>query len=158
MMKCQCRSLPWHFPFDFSLKVKVLAAQSCLTLWDSTNCGPRDSSIHGISQARILEWVAISFSGRWPRHQTQVSRIAGRLFTFSATRKGPDFYLVLNLIYWYTFCLLIIIFKNWRQNINLSLLICKFGWILCYSFFINLYLTLFLKWELQLYKWMFIRN
>ena len=38
-------------------------AQSCLTLCDSTDCGPPGSSVRGISQARILEWVAI-FSSR----------------------------------------------------------------------------------------------
>ena len=37
-------------------------AQSCLTLCDPMNCSPTDFSVHGISQARILEWVAISFS------------------------------------------------------------------------------------------------
>ena len=39
---------------------------------------------HGIFQARVLEWVAISFSrgSSWPRDQTQVSHIAGRGFTF----------------------------------------------------------------------------
>ena len=47
------------------------------------------SSIHGISQARILEWVAISFSrGSFlPRDWTSVSCIAGRFFTYWATRK-----------------------------------------------------------------------
>ena len=39
-----------------------LVAQSCLTLCDSLDCGPPDSSVHGIFQARILEWGAISFS------------------------------------------------------------------------------------------------
>ena len=45
----------------------------------------------GILQARILEWVAIPFSGESsrPRDQTQVSRIAGRLFTIWATREAP---------------------------------------------------------------------
>ena len=37
-------------------------AQSCLTLCDPVNCSPPGSSVHGILQARILEWVAISFS------------------------------------------------------------------------------------------------
>ena len=37
-------------------------AQSCLTLGDPMDCGPPGSSVHGILQARILEWVAISFS------------------------------------------------------------------------------------------------
>ena len=43
-------------------KVKVLVAQSCLTLYDPTDCSPPGSSIHGILQARIPEWVAIPFS------------------------------------------------------------------------------------------------
>ena len=37
-------------------------AQSCLTLYDPMDCSLPDSSIHGIFQARVLEWVAISFS------------------------------------------------------------------------------------------------
>ena len=57
-------------------------AQSCLTLCDPIDCGPPGSSVHGILQARILEWVAISFSMKSsrPRDQTQVSRIADRRF------------------------------------------------------------------------------
>ena len=35
--------------------------ESCLTLTDPIDCSPPGSSVHGISQARILEWVAISF-------------------------------------------------------------------------------------------------
>ena len=58
-------------------------AQSCLTLWDTMDCSLPGSSIHGIFQARILEWVAISFSRRSfrPRDWTQVSCIVGRCFT-----------------------------------------------------------------------------
>ena len=40
----------------------VLVAQSCPTLCDPMDCSPPGSSVHGILQARILEWVAISFS------------------------------------------------------------------------------------------------
>ena len=49
--------------------------QSCLTLCDPVDCSPPGSSIHGILQARILEWVAISFSrgSSRPRDRTQVS-------------------------------------------------------------------------------------
>ena len=39
--------------------------QSCPTLWDPTECGPPGSPVAGILQARILEWVAISFSNAW---------------------------------------------------------------------------------------------
>ena len=67
---------------------KKEVAQSCPTLCDPVDCSPPGSSIHGILQARILEWVAISFSrgSSWPRDQTQVSRIAGRHFNLWATR------------------------------------------------------------------------
>ena len=46
----------------YSVKVKVLIAQSCLTLCDPLDCRLPGSSVHAILQARILEWVAIPFS------------------------------------------------------------------------------------------------
>ena len=65
-------------------------AQSCPTLCDSMDCSLPGSSIHGIFQARILEWIAISFSRgtSWPRNWTQVSCIVGRCFTVWATVVG----------------------------------------------------------------------
>ena len=58
-------------------------AQSCPTLCDPMDCSLPGSSIRGILQARVLEWVAVSFSRRssQPRDRTRVSRIAGRRFT-----------------------------------------------------------------------------
>ena len=44
------------------MKVKVLVAQSCPILCDPMDCSPQGSSVHGILQAWILEWVAIPFS------------------------------------------------------------------------------------------------
>ena len=44
-----------------------LVAQSCLTLCDPMDCSPPGSSVHRIPQARVLEWVAISFSRPDPR-------------------------------------------------------------------------------------------
>ena len=54
------------------------------------DCSPPGSSIHGILQARILEWVAISFSrgSSRPRDRTQVSHIAGRRFNLCTTREA----------------------------------------------------------------------
>ena len=71
------------------VKVKVLVAQSCLTFCDSMDCSPPGSFVHGILQARILEWVAMSFSrgSSQPRDWTQVSQTAGRFFTVWATWK-----------------------------------------------------------------------
>ena len=55
-------------------------------------CSPPGSSVHGILQERILEWVAISFyrGSFWPRDQTWVSCIAGRCFTLWATRDSHN--------------------------------------------------------------------
>ena len=44
------------------VKSESEVAQSCLTLHDPMDCSPPGSSIHGIFQARVLEWVAIAFS------------------------------------------------------------------------------------------------
>ena len=64
-------------------------SQSCLTLCNPMDCSLPGFSIHGIFQARILEWVAISFSRRsfQPRDWTRVSRIVWRRFTVWATRE-----------------------------------------------------------------------
>ena len=53
------------------------------------DCSPPGSSVRGLLQARILEWVAILFSGgsSWPRDRTQDSCIAGRLFTTEPLEK-----------------------------------------------------------------------
>ena len=66
-------------------KVKVKATQLCLAL-----CDPMYNTVHGILQARALEWVAFSFSRgpSKPRGQTQVSCIAGGFFTRWATREA----------------------------------------------------------------------
>ena len=57
--------------------------QSCLTLWNPMNCSPPGSSVHGILQARILEWAAIPSSkgSSQPRDWTHVSCIACEFFT-----------------------------------------------------------------------------
>ena len=64
---------------------------SHVRLCDPLDCSPPGSSVHRISQARILEWVAISFSREspQPRDQTRVSCIASRFFTCWAIRKVP---------------------------------------------------------------------
>ena len=57
------------------LKVEVLVTQSCTTFCDPMDCSLPGFTIHGILQARILEWVAIPFSrgSSQPRDQTWVS-------------------------------------------------------------------------------------
>ena len=68
----------------------VCVGQSCRTLCDPTDCSLPGSSVRGILQARILEWVAVPFS-RWSsqhRDWTRVSCIEGLFFTVWATRKA----------------------------------------------------------------------
>ena len=70
---------------DFRLywkKVKVLVTQSCLTFCDPIVYSPPGTSVHGILQARILDWVAIFFSrgSSQPRNWTQISCIVCRFF------------------------------------------------------------------------------
>ena len=57
--------------------------QSRLTLCDPMNCSPPDSSVHGIFSAKILQWVAISYSrgSSRPRDRAHVSCLAGGFFT-----------------------------------------------------------------------------
>ena len=78
--KCRSREQKWRMNE---------VSQSCPTLCDPMDCSLPLSSIHGIFQARVLEWVAISFSrgSSWPRDRTLVSRIVGRCFTIWATRE-----------------------------------------------------------------------
>ena len=66
--------------------------QSCPTLCDPVDCSPSGSSVHGILQANILEWIAISSSRRpsQPRDQIQVCHISctGRFSTTETLRKS----------------------------------------------------------------------
>ena len=85
------------FGLTTAVKVKVKSL-SHLALCDPMDCSLPCSSVLGIFQARVLEWVAISFArgSSRPRDWTQVFRIVGRRFTVWATRevrgrtkKGP---------------------------------------------------------------------
>ena len=69
-------------------RVCTKSLQSCLTFRDTRDCSPPGSSVPGILQARILEWVVISSSrgSCWPRDQSQVYCITGRFFTIRAIR------------------------------------------------------------------------
>ena len=93
-----------------------LVATSCPTLCNPMDCSPPGSSLHGISQARILEWVAVSFSRgfSWPRGQTQVSCTVGRLFMDWPTREAQ--------------CGLDYGKKDWRRDF--AIIIVKYQWAL----------------------------
>ena len=85
---CKLMHKLMHFHF-VKVKWKVLVAQSSLILCDPMKCSLPGFALHGILQARILEWLTIYFS-RWssqPRDRTQVFNIADRFSTIWATRE-----------------------------------------------------------------------
>ena len=94
-------SASWEALYPLCVCVCVWVAQSCPILCDPMDYSPPSSSVHGILQAGILEWVAILFSreSSWPRDQTHVSHFAGRFFTFWATSEAPTPHTQLNLIF-----------------------------------------------------------
>ena len=83
----------WKDSLHSWTKVKGLVAQSCSTLCKPMDCSLPGSSVHGILQAQILEWVAMPSSrgSSQPRDQTQVSHISGRFFTVWAPRESHEY-------------------------------------------------------------------
>ena len=80
--------------FTIFMWVYAQLLQLCLTLCDPMDCSPPGFSVHGILQARILEWVAVPSIrwSSWPRDQTQVSCIScitGGFFTAKPPGKPP---------------------------------------------------------------------
>ena len=127
---------PAHFSLMWS---EVLGAQLCLTLCDPMDCSLSGSSVHGIPQTSILEWVTIPFSREsfWCKDRTQVSFIVGRFFTVWAT-KEVHFSLIAHL----TWCNYISNalgqhMVNCHKVFNRRLPVCCFGSVMSLLFLIN---------------------
>ena len=86
-MELQLQTLKQQGPQLHKVKSLSLIAHSCPTLCNLMDCRPPVSSVHGILQTRIMDWVAIPFSraSSWHRDGTRVSCIAGRFSTIWAT-------------------------------------------------------------------------
>ena len=76
--------------------VKVLVVQLCPILCNSMDCSPPSSSVHGVSQARILEWLAISFSrgSFWPRDWICVSFIGRQVLLLLSHQKSSYLFIL----------------------------------------------------------------
>ena len=79
------------------------------------DCSPPGSTVHGILQARILEWVAISSSSDWPRDRTMVSCIVGRFYTTRVTWEAPIMMVTFSIV----ICLVGFATEQWYINICL---------------------------------------
>ena len=96
------RETIWKFlGYNFSCQVrqkteekKVLVIQSCSTLCHPINCSPPDSSVLGILQVRILEWVAIPFSRGFfpPRHRTPGLLHCGQILYSLSHQGNPEYF------------------------------------------------------------------
>ena len=116
------------------------AAQSCPTLWDLMDCSLPSSSVHGIFQSIVLEWIAISFSrgSSRPRDRTRVFRIVDRRFTAWATREVPFycFLLFFRIDHWGRLSYLsLLFFRTLHSNRYI------FPFLLCFSLLLFALLT-----------------
>ena len=78
----------------YALKKKMLGAQSCLTVWGPVDYSPPGSSVHGIIQAKLLEWVTIPFSRGLNLHLLHWQQILFFFFFFCSkffTTKPPEY-------------------------------------------------------------------
>ena len=114
-------------------------AQSCLTLCNPMDCSLPGSFIHGVFQARVLEWVAISFSreSSQPRIWTRVSCIAGRFFTDWAMKEAHS--LCLSTCYPHVLSLLMLTLITWLRYYLSALSTVMYSYPFC------LYYTLWKK-------------
>ena len=102
----------WYLIIVLICKVKW-SRQSCPTLCDPMDCSLPGSSVHGIFQARTLEWVSISFSGgsSQPRDRTQVSCIVGRHF-YHLSHQGSRSSLIISDVEYLFMC-----FFTWASSL-----------------------------------------
>ena len=119
LLEIQLTSEPIHLWVKWVSEV----AQSCLTLCDPMDCSLSGSSAHGIFQARVLEWIAISFSrgSSQPRNQTRVSRIAGRRFAVSSVKFGKFLDIIFSKNFFY---IILFSFCDFSDMKDTSLLSC----------------------------------
>ena len=80
----------WVIRAKTRTKVKVSVAQSCPTLYDPRDCSLPGSSVHGILQARIMQWVAIPFAKRSfpPQSPRQIRTVGHTTPRFGGPRNG----------------------------------------------------------------------
>ena len=92
--------------------VLCVVTQLCLTLCDPMDCSLPGSSVQGILQARMLEWVAIPFSRGYsrPRYWTQVPGIAGRVFYHLSHQGSCSDTIIMTILK----------MKNWAQKVWLT--------------------------------------
>ena len=99
---CNWQLLPFFVLCKITVCVLCVSHSVILQLCNPMDCSPPGSSVHGVLQARILVWVAISFSrgSSPPRSGTWVSCIAGRFFD-GLSHQGSLYYIYVSIIYIY---------------------------------------------------------
>ena len=111
--------------------------QSCLILCNPLDCIPPGSSVHGILQARLLEWVVMPSSrgSSQPGDQTQVSHMAGGFFTNWATREAIPRYVWHGLV-----CIVFMVYHKTSLASDFSNLFCSYSFNGCHFIAVLTYL------------------
>ena len=117
MLKVPTFVFPAPLPLKACTHAKLL--QSCLTLCSPVDCSLPGSSVHGILQARMLEWVAMPSSrgSSWPGDWTCISCVAGGFFITELPGKPMVLYIKKQNI----FNLLVIISQRWQRLTTLNI-------------------------------------
>ena len=94
----KCPRINGDFSLSMAMKLKALVTQWSSTFWVLVNCSLPGSSVHGILQARIMEWVTIPFSRGSSQLRDRTQGIAGRFFTIWATREALYDYNAIHMV------------------------------------------------------------
>ena len=141
-----------HWPCDH---VKLLSH-----VWlfcDPMDCNLPGSSVYGILQARVPEWVAISFSrgSSWPREQTWVSHIARKML-YSLSHQGSPFtaLILLNSSLRHNQCCCLVIFKEIEIKYDWHILTCVYFLNTCAMTNWLIHLLPYLPLHMKVYRWL----
>ena len=146
----------WYNPILVSSIVWLcccLVAKSCLTHCNPIDCSPPGSSVHGVFQARILEWVAISFARRFsrPRDGTSVSCLGRWILHCWATREAHSMackHTKKSKMYMCMYIYISLKFPKWCTKLLKVAIsrILELGGGFCWSLYIPSYCFNFLTW------------
>ena len=104
-------------PSYYFIVVCVLISQSCSTLCDSKDCNPPGASLHGVLQARILQWVAILFSRDLPDPRIKLKSLTLQASFLPSELPGKPYFIIL-CVYIYIIYKMYLIYSFLKKKIR----------------------------------------
>jgi len=158
-----------NHPITLSSFCCCLVTKLCLTLCNPMDCSSPGSSIHGISQAMMLEWVAISFPrvSSWPKDRTWVSCIAGGVFTTepplipnNSVQFQRETAAKVQVSVWIIVCLHMHEVRSVHMSVSMSLCICscvfEYIWVCVYELCPCIWMCICVHMSLQVWSFLCI--